>query len=176
MRSAAPERCAPGCASGRVSPRRAQLLALEPSLSVEPLRGNIDTRLRKRGRARARRCRARSLRARPARARSGDRPCVSIPDVMLPEAGRVRSRCRCGRGGGSRRASPTTPRRVAGGGRARCVGAVGGGCLAPVAAHHDGATLTGLIASGGGSWLERRRATDPDALGRELAALERRTA
>ena len=29
--------------------RRAQLLALEPTLSVEPLRGNVDTRLRKRG-------------------------------------------------------------------------------------------------------------------------------
>src|ERR687884_106495 len=29
--------------------RRAQLLALEPELSIEPLRGNIDTRLRKRG-------------------------------------------------------------------------------------------------------------------------------
>src|SRR5437016_8130664 len=28
--------------------RRAQLLALEPTLSIEPLRGNIDTRLRKR--------------------------------------------------------------------------------------------------------------------------------
>src|SRR6187402_252975 len=35
-----------GTASAR---RRAQLLALEPTLSVEPLRGNIDTRLRKRG-------------------------------------------------------------------------------------------------------------------------------
>src|SRR3954468_17617858 len=29
--------------------RRAQLLALEPTLSIEPLRGNVDTRLRKRG-------------------------------------------------------------------------------------------------------------------------------
>src|SRR5438132_4445903 len=29
--------------------RRAQLLALEPTLSIAPLRGNIDTRLRKRG-------------------------------------------------------------------------------------------------------------------------------
>src|SRR5919201_3475153 len=29
--------------------RRAQLLALEPELRIEPLRGNIDTRLRKRG-------------------------------------------------------------------------------------------------------------------------------
>ena len=35
-----------GTASAR---RRAQLLALEPTLSIEPLRGNIDTRLRKRG-------------------------------------------------------------------------------------------------------------------------------
>ena len=29
--------------------RRAQLIALEPELSIEPLRGNVDTRLRKRG-------------------------------------------------------------------------------------------------------------------------------
>src|SRR5919201_4893223 len=28
--------------------RRAQLLALEPELRIEPLRGNVDTRLRKR--------------------------------------------------------------------------------------------------------------------------------
>ena len=35
-----------GTASAR---RRAQLLAFEPSLSIEPLRGNVDTRLRKRG-------------------------------------------------------------------------------------------------------------------------------
>src|SRR5579859_6396304 len=39
----------PGMRVGTASVRRrAQLLALEPSLSVEPLRGNIDTRLRKR--------------------------------------------------------------------------------------------------------------------------------
>jgi hydroxymethylbilane synthase len=55
----------------------------------------------------------------------------------------------------------------------RCVAAVGGGCLAPVAAHHDGVTLTGLVAAEDGSWLERRIGDDPDALGRELAALAR---
>jgi hydroxymethylbilane synthase len=55
----------------------------------------------------------------------------------------------------------------------RCVGAVGGGCLAPVAAHHDGRTLTGLVAAEDGSWLERRTGVDPEALGRELAALAR---
>src|SRR5213083_2672215 len=40
----------PGMRVGTASiRRRAQLLALEPELSIEPLRGNIDTRLRKRG-------------------------------------------------------------------------------------------------------------------------------
>jgi hydroxymethylbilane synthase len=40
----------PGMRIGTASARRkAQLLALEPWLSIEPLRGNVDTRLRKRG-------------------------------------------------------------------------------------------------------------------------------
>ncbi|MDX6482040.1 MAG: hydroxymethylbilane synthase, partial [Gaiellaceae bacterium] len=40
----------PGMRIGTASARRkAELLALEPSLSIEPLRGNVDTRLRKRG-------------------------------------------------------------------------------------------------------------------------------
>ena len=74
-RSAARRRSAPGMRIGTASVRRrAQLLALEPTLSVEPLRGNIDTRLRKRARARPRRPRARGLRSRPARARRRDRP------------------------------------------------------------------------------------------------------
>src|SRR5207248_11084561 len=38
----------PGMRIGTASiRRRAQLLSLEPSLSIEPLRGNVDTRLRK---------------------------------------------------------------------------------------------------------------------------------
>ncbi len=40
----------PGMRIGTASARRkAELLALEPTLSIEPLRGNVDTRLRKRG-------------------------------------------------------------------------------------------------------------------------------
>src|SRR3954463_6195251 len=40
----------PGMRVGTASVRRrVQLLALEPTLSVEPLRGNVETRLRKRG-------------------------------------------------------------------------------------------------------------------------------
>ena len=43
-------RLEPGMRIGTASVRRrALLLALEPTLSVEPLRGNVDTRLRKRG-------------------------------------------------------------------------------------------------------------------------------
>jgi hydroxymethylbilane synthase len=53
----------------------------------------------------------------------------------------------------------------------QCVAAVGGGCLAPVAAFHDGATLTGLVAAEDGSWVRRVTGDDPDALGRELATL-----
>ena len=43
------DRLSPGMRIGTASARRrAQLLALEPTLSIEPLRGNVDTRLRKR--------------------------------------------------------------------------------------------------------------------------------
>jgi hydroxymethylbilane synthase len=51
------------------------------------------------------------------------------------------------------------------------IAVVGGGCLAPVAAHHDGATLAGLVAAEDGSWLEKRSGTDPHALGKELVAI-----
>jgi hydroxymethylbilane synthase len=51
------------------------------------------------------------------------------------------------------------------------VAVVGGGCLAPVAAHHDGSTLTGLVAAENGSWLEKRSGPDAQALGVELAAI-----
>jgi hydroxymethylbilane synthase len=52
-----------------------------------------------------------------------------------------------------------------------CVAAIGGGCLAPVAAHHDGVTLTALVAAEDGSWVERRSGADPRALAAELVAL-----
>ena len=61
------------------------------------------------------------------------------------------------------------------------IAGVGPGCnqvipnsLAPVAAYHDGSTLTGLVAAEDGSWLERRTGEDALALGRELARLAER--
>ena len=52
-----------------------------------------------------------------------------------------------------------------------CVAAIGGGCLAPVAAYHDGSTLTALVADEDGTHVRRRSGDDPAALAAELRAL-----
>jgi hydroxymethylbilane synthase len=164
----------PGMRIGTASVRRrAQLLALEPSLSVEPLRGNVDTRLRKRL--------ERGLDAVVLAACGLDRLGLDSeigarldPEVMLPEAGQgaLALQVRAGEDGLVAAADdPETRRRVEA--ERRCVAAVGGGCLAPVAAYHDGHVLTALTAGDDGSWLERREGTDPESLGRELAKLAR---
>jgi hydroxymethylbilane synthase len=159
-----------GTASAR---RRAQLLALEPSLSIEPLRGNIDTRLRKRG--------ERGLDAVVLAACGLDRLGLAHeiglrfdPEQLLPEAaqGALALQVRDGEQHLVAAADDAETRRRVEAERAT-VAAVGGGCLAPLAAFHDGSTLTGLVAAEDGSWLERRTGDDPDALGRELAALAR---
>jgi len=164
----------PGMRIGTASVRRrAQLLALEPSLSIEPLRGNIDTRLRKRA--------ERGLDAVVLAACGLDRLGLAgeigrrfDPDVLLPEAaqGAIALQVRAGEEhlvGATDHAE--TRRRVEA--ERACVAAVGGGCLAPVAAHHDGETLTALVADENGAWLERRTGEDPEALGRELLSLVR---
>ena len=162
----------PGMRVGTASVRRrAQLLALEPTLSIEPLRGNIDTRLRKRG--------ERGLDAIMLAACGLDRLGLGDeighrfdPDELLPEAGQGALAAQVRAGEEELVAAidhPETRRRVEA--ERRCIAAVGGGCLAPVAAHHDGATLTALVAAEDGSWLRRISGDDPDALGRELAAL-----
>jgi hydroxymethylbilane synthase len=162
----------PGMRIGTASVRRrAQLLALEPTLSIEPLRGNIDTRLRKRG--------ERGLDAIVLAACGLDRLALSSeigrrfsPDELLPEAaqGALALQVREGEQHLVGAADDAETRRRVEAERA-CVAAVGGGCLAPVAAHHDGETLTALVADENGAWIERRTGDDPVALGRELLAL-----
>jgi hydroxymethylbilane synthase len=157
-----------GTASAR---RRAQLLALEPELSIEPLRGNIDTRLRKRG--------ERGLDAVVLAACGLDRLGLADeigrrfePDELLPEAGQGALAVQVRAGEEELVAAaddPETRRRVEA--ERACVAAVGGGCLAPVAAHHDGSALVALVADEEGRWLERRTGDDPAALGEELARL-----
>ena len=162
----------PGMRIGTASVRRrAQLLALEPSLSIEPLRGNIDTRLRKRG--------ERGLDAVVLAACGLDRLGLGReighrfdPEEMLPEAaqGALALQVRAGEEHLVGAADDAETRRRVEAERA-VVAAVGGGCLAPVAAFHDGTVLTGLVAAEDGSWLERRTAVDPAELGRELARI-----
>ena len=151
--------------------RRAQLLALEPSLSIEPLRGNIDTRLRKRG--------ERGLDAVVLAACGLDRLGLSgeigrrfSPEEVLPEAGQgaLALQVRAGEEELVAGVDDAETRRRVEAERA-LVFAIGGGCLAPVAAHHDGSTLTALVAAEDGSWVERRRGADPARLAAELASL-----
>jgi hydroxymethylbilane synthase len=151
--------------------RRAQLLALEPTLSIEPLRGNIDTRLRKRG--------ERGLDAVVLAACGLDRLGLGAeighrfdPEELLPEAGQgaLALQVRAGEEELVSAANdPETNRRVAA--ERRCVGLIGGGCLAPIAAYHDGETLTALVADPDGRWVQRRSGDDPDALAAELLSL-----
>jgi len=162
----------PGMRIGTASVRRrAQLLALQPSLSIEPLRGNIDTRLGKRG--------ERGLDAIVLAACGLDRLGLAHevgrrfePEELLPEAaqGALALQVRAGEGDLVAAADDAETRRRVEAERA-CVAAVGGGCLAPVAAFHDGAMLTALVADEDGAWVERRTGDDPEALGAELLAI-----
>src|SRR5690242_7414714 len=154
----------PGMRIGTASVRRrAQLLALEPTLSIEPLRGDIDTRLRKRA--------ERGLDAIVLAACGLDRLGLEAevghrfdPEELLPEAGQgaLALQVRAGDEHLVEAADDAETRRRVESERA-CVAAVGGGCLAPVAAHHDGRTLTALVAAEDGSWIECRRGDDPAA-------------
>jgi hydroxymethylbilane synthase len=166
------EELRPGMRVGTASVRRrAQLLALEPTLSIEPLRGNIDTRLRKRG--------ERDLDAVVLAACGLDRLGLGgeiglrFPtEEVLPEAGQGALALQVREGDEELVAGADdaeTRRRVEA--ERAVVFAIGGGCLAPVAAHHDGSVLTALVAAEDGSWIERREGDDPTVLASELAAV-----
>src|SRR4051794_40293341 len=156
--------------------RRAQLLAAEPSTSVEPLRGNVETRIRK--------GRERGLDAIVLAACGLDRLGLTAEigarldtDVMLPEAaqGALALQVRAGEQHLVAQVDHAETRRRVEAERT-VVRVVEGGCLAPVAAHHDGTTLRALIAADDGSWIEHRTGDDPVALGHELADESRRHA
>ena len=150
--------------------RRAQLLALEPTLSIEALRGNVETRLRKRG--------ERRLDAVVLAAWGLERLGLAYeigyrfaPEELLPEAGQgaLALQVRAGEEPLVAHADDAETRRRVEAERL-CVATIGGGCLAPVAAHHDGEQLSALIADENGRWVERRTGDDPLELARELLA------
>lgn len=165
------DRLVPGMRIGTASARRkAQLLALEPALSVEPLRGNVDTRLRKRA--------ERGLDAIVLAAAGLDRLGLGSeiglridPSLVVPEAGQgaVALQVRTGDEGLVARVDDLETRRRVEAERA-CVARIGAGCLAPVGAYHDGAVLTALIAAEDGSWVERCSGSDPLVVAGELVA------
>jgi hydroxymethylbilane synthase len=162
----------PGMRIGTASVRRrAQLLAFEPTVSIEPMRGNVDTRLRK--------MRERGLDAIVLAACGLDRLGLEAeigarldPEVVLPEAAQGALALQVRSGEEELVAAvdhAETRRRVEP--ERLCVASIGGGCLAPIAAHHDGTTLVALIADEDGAWIERRSGDDPLALAAELAGL-----
>ena len=163
------EEVRPGMRIGTASVRRrAQLLALEPSLSIEPLRGNVDTRLRK--------LRERGLDAIVLAACGLDRLGLGDeigrrfePEELLPEAGQgaLALQVRVGDDHLVAAADDAETRRRVEAERV-CVALVGGGCLAPVAAYHDGGRLTALVADEDGAWVERRSGNDPQRVAAEL--------
>ena len=142
----------PGMRVGTASVRRrSQLLALEPTLVVEPLRGNVDTRLRKRG--------ERELDAIVLAACGLDRLGIAHeiglrfdPEQLVPEAGQgaLALQVRAGEEELVTVADDAETRRRVEAER-RCTALIGGGCLAPVAAHHDGTALTALVADEDGA-------------------------
>ncbi len=167
----------PGMRIGTASVRRrAQLLAFDPTISVEPLRGNIDTRLRK---AQERGLDALVLASCGLdRLGLGDRIGLRLPvETMLPEAaqGALALQVRVGEEELVAAADRAETRRAVEAERA-CVAEIGAGCLAPVAAHHDGERLTALIAAEDGSWIEHATGPDPASVAAELLAASQRRA
>jgi hydroxymethylbilane synthase len=161
----------PGMRIGTASVRRrAQLLALDSTLLIEPLRGNVDTRLRKRN--------ERGLDAIVLGAAGLDRLGLASEighrfdrEQVVPEAGQgaVALQVREGEESLVAAVDHAETRRCVEAERS-CVARIGAGCLAPVAAHHDGNALTALVAAEDGSWVERRRGADPLGLADELIA------
>ena len=168
-----------GAVVGTSSPRRqAQLLAYRPDLTVKPIRGNVDTRIRK---AREGQYDAIVLAAAGV-TRLGLEDAITqyLPlDVMLPAPGQGVLGVQC-RVDDERTLAllaaveDPTARAAAQAERAFLAG-LGGGCSIPVAAYarpvDGGLHLTGLVASPDGRRTLRVEGTgdNPLALGRALA-------
>ena len=162
-----------GARVGTASTRRtAQLGAVRPDLAIEGLRGNVDTRLRKRG--------ERGLAAIVLAACGLDRLGLAdeigfrvATDVMLPEVGQgfLALQTRRADAAGVSAVNDRDGLRVLRAERA-AAGTFGGGCLAPVAAHGE-LLSTGAIRlrvwiglpDGSDSAAAAGEGDDPEALG-----------
>ncbi len=158
--------------------RAAQLLAYRPDLRIEPLRGNVDTRLRK---VQAGQVDAAVL-AGAGLVRLGLEGAVSqwLPlEVMLPAPGQGALAVQCRLDDEQTlhwlAALEHTPTRQATSAERAFLSALGGGCSLPVAAYavvsEQGIALQGLVASLDGQRVIRCQAqgADPHIVGRQAA-------
>ncbi|HSW49411.1 MAG TPA: hydroxymethylbilane synthase [Bryobacteraceae bacterium] len=167
-----------GCKVGTSSLRRAaQLRALRPDLEVEPVRGNLDTRLRKleEGRYTAIVLAAAGLKRMGWDGRIAE---ILSTDYMCPAVGQgalaIETRDDGGTAGAicgkldhpATRTAVTAERAV--------LAALGGGCQVPIGAYAavDGGELhlTAVVATPDGSRLIRRNAAGPQARAEELGS------
>jgi len=171
-----------GARVGTGSPRRAaQLLARRPDLRMEPVRGNVDTRVRKvmEGDLDAMVLAAAGLNRLGIKA-----PRVVLePDVSVPAVGQgavgieVRSDDEVALGAVRRLEHPETAAAVAA--EREFLAALGGGCQVPIAAlataRGERLHIRGLVARPDGTEVIRHEAegaiVDPVAVGRDLADL-----
>ena len=157
------EGCGPACGSGPPPSAGARNSSHSSRRSRSSRCAATSTRACASAGAQPRRDRAGGVRPRSPRASSARSGCRFDPGELLPEAGQgaLAFQVRAGEEELVARADDPDRRRVEA--ERHCVALVGGGCLAPVAAYHDGETLTALVADEEGAWIERRTGTDPEA-------------
>ena len=174
-----PEGARVGTSSRR---RAAQLLAVRPDLNVEPIRGNVDTRLRKlRGDARRAPDALALAAAGMERLGLGDEIVQLLkPPVMLPAVGQG-ALCIQTRTGDAATLKLLQPAHdeaawLAVQAERAFLRALGGGCHTPIAAYavwtdKDGAALTGRVLNADGSKCVEgaRVGHDPEIVGAKLA-------
>ncbi len=170
----------PGAVVGTTSLRRqAQIGALRPDLVIEPLRGNVDTRVR---RLRDGRFAAilLAMAGLTRLGRAGEVTEALDPRAFVPAPGQGAIALECREHDEPLRAAvapldhPVTARAVSS--ERAFLAALGGGCNVPLGAHalrsEDEIELVGFVASADGKALLRgeARGTVPEAVGRDLAA------
>ncbi len=160
--------------------RQAQLKAIRPDLEVTPLRGNLDTRLRKldEGQFSAILLAAAGLK----RLGWADRIAELLPvELMCPAVGQgalaIETRSDGGRGEAAARMLDHPETHAAVSAERALLRSLGGGCQVPVGAHaavqQGRLTLRAVVVSPDGSALVRREAAgaveDPESIGKRLA-------
>jgi hydroxymethylbilane synthase len=172
MLSALPARSVVGTSSLR---RQAQLKAIRPDLILEPVRGNLDTRLRKldEGRFDALILAAAGLKRLGYQDRIAE--CVN-PEVLLPAVGQgalaIESRSADERVNQMIAALGHEATRVACEAERSFLKGLGGGCLVPIAAYAtvegDRVSLSGLVANPDGSRVIRGNTIGPGSAANKL--------